>query len=190
MSSSSSPTSSGCSGGGDNVNFDREGVDDRVPEMLNIPTWITTHDDVQNLVRVRTRAEDRGEGATADAITARISEIAIERGEDPMTYAFDHLLEDNKRILREPLTRTCRMVPDRVKKGMTRHDAVVDTLTGLMRKYKEDENTSFSKLASLGRLDKSFEVFILKWSASFPDDVAEIARSRLAAEGYRALDEP
>jgi hypothetical protein len=74
--------------------------------MTKIPDWIATHTDVKGLTLARTRAEDRGEAAVADAITARITEIAIERGEDPMTYAYDHLLEDNKRILREPLTRT------------------------------------------------------------------------------------
>ena len=104
-----------------------------------------------------------------------------------MSYAYDHLLEDNKHILREPLTRTFRMVPDRVaKKGMTRHEAVVDTLCNLMRKYRDHENTSFAKLAQLGRLDKSFEVFMLEWADSFPADVVEIARSRLAVEGYGA----
>jgi hypothetical protein len=156
-------------------------------QLTKIPDWIATHTDVKGLTLVRTRAEDRGETAVAEAITARITEIAIGRGEDPMTYAYDHLLEDNKRILREPLTRTFRMVPDRVaKKGMTRHEAVVDTLSNLMRKYRGDENTSFSKLAQLGRLDKSFEVFILEWANSFPADVVEIARSRLTAAGYSA----
>jgi hypothetical protein len=155
--------------------------------MTKIPDWIATHTDVKELTHVRTRAEDRGEAAVAKVITARITEIAIERGEDPMTYAYDHLLEDNKRILREPLTRTFRMVPDRVaKKGMTRHEAVVDTLCNLMRKYRDHENTSFAKLARLGRLDKSFEVFILEWADSFPADVVEIARSRLDAEDYTA----
>jgi hypothetical protein len=67
---------------------------------------------------------------------------------------------------------------------MTRHEAVVDTLCYLMRKYKGDENSSFVKLAQLGRLDKSFEVFILELADAFPNDVVEIARSRLKTEGY------
>ena len=152
--------------------------------MTKVPNWIATSIDVKALYSVRTRAEDKHETAVAKAITTRIAEIAVARGEDPMTYAFDHLLEDNKRILRERLTRTVRMVPDRVGKGMTRHTAVVDTLCSLMRKYKGDENSSFAKLSKLRRLDKSFEVFILEWSDAFPDDVVEIARSRLTAEGY------
>jgi hypothetical protein len=152
--------------------------------MTTPPDWIATSTDVKALCSVRTRAEDRGEIAVAKAITARISEIAVARGEDPMTYAFDHLLEDNKRVLREPLSRTIPMVPNRVAKGMTRHDAVIDTLAYLMRKYRGDENSNFAKLAKLRRLDKSFEVFILEWSDAFPNDVVEIARSRLKAEGY------
>jgi len=152
--------------------------------MTKIPDWIASSTDVEALCSVRTRAEDKHETAVAKAITARIAEIAVARGEDPMTYAFDHLLEDNKRILRESLIRTVRMVPSRVAKGMTRHNAVVDTLCSLMRKYKGDENSSFAKLSKLGRLDKSFEVFILEWPDAFPQDVLEIARSRLSAEGY------
>jgi hypothetical protein len=152
--------------------------------MTKIPDWIATSTDVKALYSVRTRAEDKREDAVAEAITTRIAEIAIDRGEYPMTYAFDLLLEDNKRILREPLTRTVRMVPDRLRKGMSRHRAVVDTLCSPMRKYKGDENSSSAKLSKLQRLDKSFEVFILEWSDVFPDDVIEIARSRLAADGY------
>jgi hypothetical protein len=156
--------------------------------MTKIPAWIGTSEDQMALCSVRIRAEDNGETAVAKAITARIAEIAINRGEDPMTYAFDHLLDDHKRILREPLTRTIRMVPNRVAKGETRREAVVDTLCYLMRKYKGDENVSFTKLTQLGRLDKSFEVFILDWVDAFPADVVDIAQSRLAAEGYeRAL---
>ena len=155
--------------------------------MNKIPDWIATHTDLKELTRVRIRAEDRGDTVVARAITARISEIALGRGEDPMTYAYDRLLEDNKRLLREPLTRIFRMVPDRVaKKGMTRNGAVIDALCSLMRKYRDGENSKFSKLAQLGRLDKSFEAFILEWAASFPDDVVEIARTRVAAEGYGA----
>jgi len=52
--------------------------------------WIATSTDVENLVQVRRRAEDRGETGVAEEITARITEIAIARGEDPMTYDFDH----------------------------------------------------------------------------------------------------
>jgi hypothetical protein len=157
-------------------------------EMRKIPAWIATSEDGKALLSVRVRAEDSGEADVAKAITARIAEIAITRGEDPMTYAFDHLLEDHKRILREPLTRTIRMVPNRVAKGKTRREAVIDTLCYLMRKYKGDENTSFTKLTQLGRLDKSFEVFILDQIDAFPADVVDIAQSRLAAEGYeRAL---
>jgi hypothetical protein len=157
-------------------------------EMTKIPAWIATSEDEKSLFSVRIRAEESGNTAVAKAITARIAEIAITRGEDPMTYAFDYLLEDHKRILREPLTRTIRMVPNRVAKGKTRREAVVDTLCTLMWKYKGDENTSFTKLTQLGRLDKSFEVFILHWVDAFPADVVDIAQSRLTAEGYeRAL---
>jgi hypothetical protein len=85
--------------------------------MTKTPAWIATSTDVEALCMVRIRAEDRSETAVAQAITARIKEIAVARGEDPMTYAFDHLLEDNKRILREPLSRTIPMVPKRVAKG-------------------------------------------------------------------------
>jgi hypothetical protein len=138
----------------------------------------------EGLCDVRTRAQDEHETAVAKAITARIAEIAVARGEDPMTYAFDQLLEDNKRLLREPLTRTSRMIPNRRAKGMSRHDAVVDTLCYLMRTYKDSENNNFTKLPQLGRLDKSFEVFILERVNAFPNDVVEIARSRLRAEGY------
>ena len=99
-----------------------------------------------------------------------------------MAKDFWKLLDENEATLHQYLSRTRPMVPKRMKDGMNVREAIVDTITHLVT--SDEASDGFKKLAKIGKLELTFEAFVLKWEAEFPAMVCAAARSRLNAAGY------
>jgi hypothetical protein len=120
----------------------------------------------------------------AAAIDFRIAELMAGAEADAMSKDYWALLGENEKVLHQYLGRTRPMVPKRMKDGMTVREAIVDTVSYLVT--ADEATEGFKKLAALGRLDLTFEAFVLKWVVEFPSFVRAAARTRLNGAGYFA----
>jgi hypothetical protein len=118
------------------------------------------------------------------AIDSRIAELMAGAQADAMSKDYWMLLDEIEKVLHQYLGRTRPMVPKRMKDGMTVREAIVDTVSHLVT--ADDATEGFKKLATLGRLDLSFESFVLKWAVEFPPLVRAASRTRLNGAGYLA----
>jgi hypothetical protein len=140
----------------------------------------------ENLAELRRqRAAAAKDPANADfvaAIDARVSELNAAWEADPMSKEYKTLLDDNERALGQRLSRTRPMVKNRTGAGMSIRAAVIDTVTTLVA--SDHATTGFKKLADIGRLDLTFEAFVLKYAPEFPAVVVAAARTRLDGAGF------
>jgi hypothetical protein len=126
-------------------------------------------------------AKDPINAELVEAIDARVAELSSWNA-DPMSEEFRTLLEENEKALGKPLSRTRAMVKRRTDAGMSTLAAVIDTVTTLVA--PEHATPGFKKLADIGRLDLTFEVFVLNYASEFPRAVVRAARIRLKGAGY------
>jgi hypothetical protein len=127
-------------------------------------------------------AKDRVNADFIAAIDARVAELKAAWEADPMSSDYKTLLDDVRKANGPRLTRTRPMVKNRTDAGMSIRAAVIDTVTSLVT--SDQATTGFKKLAEIGRLDLTFEAFVLKYRQEFPAVVAAAARTRLSAAGH------
>jgi hypothetical protein len=149
----------------------------------SILKFIAESTDVEKLVTVRERAETKHETNVADAVTKRLSELAVARGADPIEPAFDKMLEDDKKILGHPRQRTINAINSRVENGVRRRDAIIQKLSEWA--LVKGSRKGFDDLKSAGRLDAAGEALILRFSSYFPEHIVAAARGRLEAAGWQ-----
>ncbi len=139
----------------------------------------------ENLAELRRQravvAKDPTSAELVEAIDARVAELSAWNA-DPMCKEFRTLLEESEKALGKPLSRTRAIVKRRTDAGMSILAAVIDIVT--TRVASDHPTPGFKKLAEIGRLDLTFEVFVLNYASEFPRAVVRAARIRLNGAGY------
>ncbi len=118
------------------------------------------------------------------AIDSRIAELLAGAEADAMSKDYWALLDEIEKVFHQYLGRARPMVPKRMNDGMSVREAIVDTVSHLVT--TDEATVGFKKLATLSRLDLTFEAFVLKWAVEFPPLVRAAARTRLNGAGYFA----
>jgi hypothetical protein len=149
----------------------------------NILKFVAEATDEGKLVTIRERAEAQHETNVAEAVTKRLSELAVARGADPIEPAFDKMLEDNKKILGRARQRTINGINSQVESGVIRRDAIIQKLSEWA--LVKGSRKGFDDLKNAGRLDATGEALILRFSSYFPENIGLAARGRLEAAGWR-----
>ena len=158
-------------------------MDDQMKANTKLFNAVARSENLAELRHQRAAATKDPENADfVAAIDARVAEIGAAWEADPMSNAYKNLLDDIKRANGPPLARTRPMVKKRTNAGMSIRAAVIDAVTTLVR--SDEAPTGFKQLFDMGRLDLTFEAFVLKFSKEFPPIVAAAARKRLDAAGY------
>ena len=143
---------------------------------------VAKSENVAELRRQRAAAaKDPASAEFVEAIDAGVAELGVWNA-DPMSKEFKTLLDENEKALGKPLSRTRTMVRRRADAGMSIRAAVIDTVTTLVA--SDYATTGFKKLADIGRLDLTFEAFVVDYASEFPRALVRTASKRLNDARY------
>ncbi len=133
--------------------------------------------DRRKLLDIAANADKQGVASVADGARAKFDELVAADAGDPIVPAWDDMIETSERALGHRHNFARRLVESRVKAGVRRRDAIIESLT----KWALDPKPTagFLAMVKVDKLDISGEALVIKFADAFPLMVVTAAKDRL-----------